>query len=342
EAATRTYYLGIVEENWDYAPSGENLITGQNLTEDEEAIVYVRRGPNRIGRVYKKAIFKQFTDDTYSQEIPKPSWLGFLGPVLRAEERDTFIIHLKNFASRPYSVHPHGVFYEKDSEGALYRDGTGGKSKADDFVLPGSNYTYTWLVTDEFSPTPADPRCLTWIYHSHIDTPKDISTGLIGPLVVCRKGTLDDASAPAASATKSFALMFSIVDENLSWYLDENINTFCLEPSTVDKEDEDFQLSNKMHAINGYVFGNLPGLEMCAGELVSWHLFGMGTEIDVHSAQFFGHTLLSRGHRMDVISLFPATFVTAEMMAENAGKWLLTCQVDHHIQGIYAPFEKGQ
>uniref|UniRef100_A0A670KEW8 Plastocyanin-like domain-containing protein n=1 Tax=Podarcis muralis TaxID=64176 RepID=A0A670KEW8_PODMU len=82
-----------------------------------EAIVYVRRGPNRIGRVYKKAIFKQFTDDTYSQEIPKPSWLGFLGPVLRAEERDTFIIHLKNFASRPYSVHPHGVFYEKDSEG---------------------------------------------------------------------------------------------------------------------------------------------------------------------------------------------------------------------------------
>nr|XP_028581903.1 hephaestin-like protein 1 isoform X1 [Podarcis muralis] len=332
EAATRTYYLGIVEENWDYAPSGENLITGQNLTEDEEAIVYVRRGPNRIGRVYKKAIFKQFTDDTYSQEIPKPSWLGFLGPVLRAEERDTFIIHLKNFASRPYSVHPHGVFYEKDSEGALYRDGTGGKSKADDFVLPGSNYTYTWLVTDEFSPTPADPRCLTWIYHSHIDTPKDISTGLIGPLVVCRKGTLDDASAPAASATKSFALMFSIVDENLSWYLDENINTFCLEPSTVDKEDEDFQLSNKMHAINGYVFGNLPGLEMCAGELVSWHLFGMGTEIDVHSAQFFGHTLLSRGHRMDVISLFPATFVTAEMMAENAGKWLLTCQVDHHIQ----------
>uniref|UniRef100_A0A670KBI8 Uncharacterized protein n=1 Tax=Podarcis muralis TaxID=64176 RepID=A0A670KBI8_PODMU len=36
EAATRTYYLGIVEENWDYAPSGENLITGQNLTEDDD------------------------------------------------------------------------------------------------------------------------------------------------------------------------------------------------------------------------------------------------------------------------------------------------------------------
>lgn len=82
-----------------------------------EAIPFVKSGADRIGHVYKKAIFKQFIDKTFSQEIAKPSWLGFLGPVLRAEERDTFIIHLKNFASRPYSVHPHGVFYEKDSEG---------------------------------------------------------------------------------------------------------------------------------------------------------------------------------------------------------------------------------
>lgn len=30
---------------------------------------------------------------------------------------DVIVIHLKNFASRPYSLHPHGVFYNKDSEG---------------------------------------------------------------------------------------------------------------------------------------------------------------------------------------------------------------------------------
>lgn len=35
ETKTRTYYLGIVEENWDYAPSGKNLITGQSLLEDK-------------------------------------------------------------------------------------------------------------------------------------------------------------------------------------------------------------------------------------------------------------------------------------------------------------------
>nr|XP_056714332.1 ferroxidase HEPHL1 [Euleptes europaea] len=339
EAVNRIYFLGIVEEYWDYAPTGKDLITGKNLTENEEAIKYVERGPDRIGRVYKKAIFRQFVDEAFSQEIAKPSWLGFLGPVLRAEERDTFIIHLKNFGSRPYSVHPHGILYKKDSEGALYPDGTGGKSKEDDFVLPGGNYTYTWRVTDDFAPTAADPRCLTWIYHSHIDTPKDISSGLIGPLLVCKKGSLDSASAPVAGMPKGFAVMFSIVDENLSWYLDENINTFCSDPSTVDKDDEDFRLSNEMHAINGYTFGNLPGLEMCAGERVFWHMFGLGTEIDIHSAHFFGHTFVNQGHRADVVSLFPATFVTAEMLVENVGTWLLTCLVNEHLQtgmqGLY-------
>ncbi|KAK4831511.1 hypothetical protein QYF61_018095 [Mycteria americana] len=333
EAKTRTYYLGIVEENWDYAPSGKNLITGQNLLEDKFASVYATRGANRIGRVYKKAVFRQFTDDTYSQEIPKAAWLGFLGPVLKAEEEDVFIVHLKNFASRPYSVHPHGVFYDKDSEGALYPDGTGGKSKEDDFVVPGGNYTYTWPVRKDYSPTLADSNCLTWIYHSHIDTPRDIASGLIGPLLVCKKGTADETSIEGTGAANAFALMFSIVDENFSWYLDENINTFCLEPATVDKEDGGFQTSNRMHAINGYIYGNLPGLEMCADTSMSWHLFGMGSEIDIHAAYFYGHTFTNRDQRADVIGLFPATFITAEMTPGNPGRWLITCQVNEHLRG---------
>lgn len=44
-----------------------------------------------------------------------------------------------------------------------------------------------------------------------------------------------------------FILMFSVMDENLSWYLEDNIMTYCSEPSGVDKDDEGFQESNKMH-----------------------------------------------------------------------------------------------
>lgn len=84
------------------------------------ASVFLQREPQRIGSVYKKAIYKQYTDASYSQEIPKPSWLGYLGPTLRAEVHDVIIVHLKNFASRRYSMHPHGVSYAKDSEGKTY------------------------------------------------------------------------------------------------------------------------------------------------------------------------------------------------------------------------------
>uniref|UniRef100_A0A8C4VXT1 ferroxidase n=1 Tax=Gopherus evgoodei TaxID=1825980 RepID=A0A8C4VXT1_9SAUR len=318
-------FLGLLLSKWELS--------------DEHASEFVKRGANRIGRIYKKAVYKEFTDGTYTQEIPKPSWLGFLGPVMKAQEEDILVVHLKNFAFRPYSLHPHGLFYYKDSEGALYPDGTSGKDKEDDIVVPGGNYTYTWPVKKEYAPTLADPTCLTWIYHSHIDTPRDISSGLIGPLLVCKKGSLDDSSIQSTDAAKGFALMYSIVDENLSWYIDANIKAFCLDPTTVDKEDEGFKNSNKMHAINGYIFGNLPNLEMCAGQSVSWYLIGIGSEIDIHSAYFYGHTIINKGHRADVVNLFPATFITVEMIAGNVGKWLLTCQVNEHLQagmkGLY-------
>lgn len=31
----RVYYVGIIESAWDYAPSGKNLLTGKEVSEDE-------------------------------------------------------------------------------------------------------------------------------------------------------------------------------------------------------------------------------------------------------------------------------------------------------------------
>uniref|UniRef100_A0A8C1UVU4 ferroxidase n=1 Tax=Cyprinus carpio TaxID=7962 RepID=A0A8C1UVU4_CYPCA len=290
---------------------------------------FLTKGPTRIGSVYKKALYRQYTDDSYSTEIPKPAWLGFLGPIIRAEVGDVIEVHMKNFASIPYSLHPHGVFYEKNSEGALYPDGTTGSKKSDDAVDPGKSYTYTWQVKPEYAPTEADANCLTWIYHSHGDAPKDISSGLIGALLTCKKGKRSDVD-------EDFILMFSVVDENLSWYLEENIKMFCSDQDATNQlknnADEEFRESNLMHSINGYVYGNLPELKVCVGRSVSWHLFGIGNEVDIHSAYFHGHTLLDRMHRTDVLSLFPATFVTATMIPKTKGKWLLSCQVNDHVQ----------
>uniref|UniRef100_A0A8D0NVY9 ferroxidase n=1 Tax=Sus scrofa TaxID=9823 RepID=A0A8D0NVY9_PIG len=341
-AVTRTYYLGIVEEYWNYVPQGKNIITGRSFSEDKLATLFLERGPNRIGSLYKKAVYRHYTDETYSTEIPKPPWLGFLGPILRAEVGDVIVIHLKNFASRPYSLHPHGVFYNKDSEGALYPDGTSGRNKDDDRVPPGKNYTYVWPVREEYAPAPADANCLTWVYHSHIDAPKDICSGLIGPLLVCKEGILHKYSGTRTDVDREFVIMFTLVDENQSWYLDENIRHFCTDPDSVDKHDAVFQRSNKMHALNGYLFGNFPEPDMCVGESVSWHLFGMGNEIDIHSIYFYGNTFISRGHRTDVVNLFPATFLTTEMIVENPGKWMITCQVSDHLQaGMLGQYNVG-
>uniref|UniRef100_A0A8D0KUN2 ferroxidase n=1 Tax=Strix occidentalis caurina TaxID=311401 RepID=A0A8D0KUN2_STROC len=336
---TRVYYLGIREVDWDYAPTGRNVLAGQSIAHNL-ASTFLQPGKDRVGSMYKKSVYKQYTDSTYTTEIPKPGWLGFLGPVIRAEVGDTIQVHLKNFAGRPYTIHPHGVFYEKDSEGSLYPDMSLQDQKKDDAVFPGGNYTYTWTVPEDHSPTADDPNCLTWIYHSHIDAPKDIASGLIGPLLTCKKGILTGRSQKRQDVDIDYFLMFSVVDENLSWYLDENIASFCTDAGSVDKEDEEFQESNKMHAINGYVFGNLPDVTMCAGDYVSWHLFGMGNEIDVHTAYFHGEMLNIRGHRTDVASLFPATFVTADMVPSNPGRWLLSCQINDHIQaGMGALYE---
>ncbi|XP_042355305.1 ferroxidase HEPHL1 [Plectropomus leopardus] len=349
----RVYYVGIIEDSWDYAPSGKNLLNGQDVANDEHASVFLERGPHRIGSVYKKAMFRQYTDATFSHLAPRPTWLGFLGPILRAEVDDIIVVHLKNFASRNYSMHPHGVFYEKNAEGALYPDGTSNKLKEDDSVPPGGSYTYRWEVRPEFAPTGDDANCLTWVYHSHVDAPKDIASGLIGALLTCKKGILKETNDLVQGQRKPGSviesarndvdqdvfLMFSVVDENLSWYLEDNIK-ICSDPAGVDEEDPDFEESNLMHAINGFMFGNLPGIKLCQHRAVAWHLFGMGNEVDIHSAFFHGNTLLDRGHRTDVLSLFPATFATAEMVPKATGKWLLTCQVNDHLQaGMQAFYE---
>uniref|UniRef100_A0A3Q0S217 ferroxidase n=1 Tax=Amphilophus citrinellus TaxID=61819 RepID=A0A3Q0S217_AMPCI len=321
----RVYYMGIIEDLWNYAPSGKNLINGKAIENDEHAAIFLQGGRHQIGSVYKKAMFRQYTDASYSRLSPRPDWLGFLGPIIRAEVDDIIVVHLKNFATRNYSMHPHGVFYEKNTEGAFYPDGTSDNLKKDDCIPPGGSYTYRWEVKPEFAPTDDDANCLTWIYHSHIDAPKDIASGLIGALLTCKK------ESARSDVDQDVFLMFSVVDENLSWYLEDNIQK-CFDPDGVSPDDPDFEESNLMHAINGYMFGNLPGITLCQHRAVAWHLIGMGNEVDIHSAFFHGNTLLDRGHRTDVLSLFPATFATAEMVPKANGKWLLACQVNDHLQ----------
>jgi hypothetical protein len=70
----------------------------------------------------------------------------------------------------------------------LYADGTHGLDKFDDTVHPGKNYTYKWSMKKSFTPTKDDDDCIPQGYHPHIRSHKDVDTGLIGMLIVCKPG----------------------------------------------------------------------------------------------------------------------------------------------------------
>ncbi|CAH3142781.1 unnamed protein product [Pocillopora meandrina] len=338
----REYFIAAVEMDWNYAPTGFNNLNGVPLEDDSDGSQFTVSGHHRIGRVYRKVLYREFTDGTFTKQKPHPKYLGLLGPIIKAEVGDTLEVHFKNMASdRPFTMHPHGVFYDKASEGALYNDHTQGDLKEDDHVQPGGSRVYLWTIPETHAPTKSDENCLTWAYHSHVKPTPDINTGLIGAILTCKKGTLDANTGARTDVNKDFVVLFTVMDENKSWLLDKNIKQFCTDPDGAMKKKTDggFVKSNKMYGINGRVFGNLEGLDLCLGDKISWHMVGIGTDTDVHGAYFHGQTFTIDKHLRSVATLLPATFVTASMTAINPGTWLLNCMVTSNYDGgMYALF----
>jgi hephaestin len=65
----------------------------------------------------------------------------------------------------------------------------------------------------------------------------------------------------------------------------------------------------------------------------------MGTEVDLHTPHWHGQSVTVMGMRSDVASLLPATMIVADMVPDNAGKWLYHCHVNDHIDaGMIATF----
>src|SRR5262249_48554530 len=176
---TRVYHIAADEIQWDYAPTGRDEVMGRPFDALQKG--YTESGPHKLGRVCKKALFREYTDENFLElraRAPEDAYLGLLGPILRAEVGDTIKIVFKNNGTHPFSMHPHGVFYQKDSEGADYKDGTSGKDKEDGAVPPGATHTYLWQVPERAGPGPADPSSVFWLYHSHADELQDIASGL--------------------------------------------------------------------------------------------------------------------------------------------------------------------
>ncbi|KAA8593122.1 hypothetical protein FQN60_018577 [Etheostoma spectabile] len=213
----RHYYIAAVEIDWGYAGNDTH----------------------RFGPTYKKVVFREYDDKDFRQPKPHPSWLGLLGPTLRAQEGEKIVVTFRNLATAPHSIHPHGIAYGKQSEGANYFDNTSQKEKEDDVVRPNSQHVYYWEVTKEVSPQPSDPSCLTYTYISHKNVVEDYNSGLIGALLICKPGSLDE-SGKQVGVYHEYVFLFGVFDENESKYKPKG------------------HANHVKYTINGYTMGSLP------------------------------------------------------------------------------------
>ncbi|NXH15516.1 FA8 factor, partial [Bucco capensis] len=315
----RRYYIGAVEITWDYihsdllsvlqAPAGVSGPPGPQLP--------VLGVPLQ----YKKAVFVEYPDASFTQPKPKPAWMGLLGPTIRAEVYDTVVITFKNLASRPYNLHAVGVSYQKASEGAGYEDETSQPEKEGDRVEPGKTHTYIWEIQQNQGPTDGDSACLTHSYSSNTDSVKDINSGLVGALLVCRPGTL--VSNGNEEVQHEFVMLFAVFDEGKSWYS---------KPSSLAATQPLPYNRTELHTINGYINGSLPGLTLCLKKQVHWHVIGLGTEAEVHSIFLEAHTFLVRSHRLSSLEISPATYITAQTLPGAVGWFRMFCQLLSHQQ----------
>jgi len=295
QAAVREYWVAAEKTSWNYAPSGQNLI------EPADGLGVWGQTPT-----YTKYRYIGYADSSYATPLPQPASMGILGPQLRAVVGDTLKVHFLNRTDRPLSMHPHGVLYDKDNEGA---DGGAGAN-----VAPGTRYTYTWVADAAAGPGPADPSSIVWLYHSHVMGEEEMNLGLIGTLVITRKGMARSASNPMPrDVDQEFTALFMIFNE------------------------EDGKESGMKHTINGRIFGNLDGYDARLGKRVRWHVAALGNEQDNHTVHWHGQTVLAHGRRTDVVEVLPASMTSVDMVPRSPGDWLLHCHVnDHMLAGMSA------
>jgi hypothetical protein len=262
---------------------------------------------------WSKSRFIEYTDDTFTTPKRQPDWLGILGPVIRAEVGDEIVVDFLNRGHSRHDLHPHGLRYDKDNEGSLYLPyGKGAE------VGPGSRFTYHWFANTSSGPGPGQLSSAVWWYHSHVDPGVEINAGLMGPIIVTAKGKAKPDGSPK-DVDREFIASFMIFNE-----LGGKASQF--------------------YAINGFIFGNLPGLTMKQGEKVRWYLLGMGNEIDLHTPHWHGETVTDGKRNTDVIELLPGSMATVDMLADNPGSWMFHCHVEDHMEAgmmavytVYAP-----
>ena len=153
-APTNEYWIQAEQVKWDIVPTGRDQMMGK--------------------QVKGKTTFKAWVYRAYSANFAEPLGKAKVpGPLLEANVGETITVHFRNKLSTPVTMHPHGLMYSVDMDGAYkgkYTDPGG-------FVQKGDEVTYIWEATAETEGA--------WFYHDHGPSdPIPLYKGLLGPIIV--------------------------------------------------------------------------------------------------------------------------------------------------------------
>lgn len=126
---------------------------------------------NEYGTKWLKALYRGYTDSTFSQRSEQPAFQGTQGPTIRSEVGDLIEIMFVNNLSENYAtMHSMGLAYNKaHGEGADYPNNTspGVNVVLDESsavppvpqhgVEPGGCVVYKWMVPENAGPYDNEP-----------------------------------------------------------------------------------------------------------------------------------------------------------------------------------------
>ena len=233
----------------------------------------------------------------------------FLGPTLVATAGDTVELTVHNQSTAPVGLHPHGVRYDKDSEGI-------------DVLAPaGGDVTYTW----EANQGPG-----TFFYHSHEldadDKEYQAESGLLGVLVI-RDPAEDALYAPDHMINY---VMMDTYQPNTTPLPSDDPGDTGSQPQPIENR------TMVVQEVRGdpWAADTLEDLTSHAalGDTVRVNIVSFGSRF--HTWHIHGYTWrdLDSGETLDTVALGPAESTHLYLSElDNPGTWMVHCHVDDHM-----------
>lgn len=325
----RRYYIAAEAVTWDYAPTGWDNALGVPLEYSPRARYGGVVGSGSLGTKWQKALYCGYTDASFSQLSPQPSWNGNNGPIIRAEVGDMIEVMFVNKLSNIYaSIHSMGLAYNKDNEGSVYPNNT--QPGQNVVVAPGGCVVYKWLVNEGAAPTKGTPSHM-WGYHSYVSYEQDQNAGLTGNTIVYARGQMNSTMA----RHREFVLTYMQFDESFSSMSAANrailVQNGSSMPSTHDNRTMwpsmqstpgnqsvwQPQVTNFMAALNqlssnqaptfsahnGFIYANGPPFEVCVNDPRIWYVSAYGN--NPHVFHMHGNGFVYQGQNLASIGMCP-------------------------------------